>query len=239
MKLSFIIAAHNEEGYLGDCLASVLEAARKSRWETEIIVVDNASSDRTAEVAGIYPRVRVVREKHKGLTWARQAGLRAAKGDLLAYLDADVRLPQSWLRIVEEEFERNPKLVCLSGPYRYYDLSGFKKILAEGGWWLTAPLTYKLVGYMVLGGNFVAKREALLKMGGFDTSISFYGEDTNIAWRLHKFGRVKFRMDFFVWSSGRRLTGEGLLKSYWVYGLNFIWGVLFHRPFTGHYKDIR
>lgn len=239
MKLSFIIPAHNEEGYLGDCLASVLEAAGASKWETEVIVVDNVSTDRTAEVAGLYPRVRVVKEPHKGLTWARQAGLEAATGDFLAYLDADVRLPRSWMRILEEELEREPGLVSLSGPYRYYDLFGWRRFLAEGGWWLSAPLTYRLVGYMVLGGNFVARREALIKIGGFDTSISFYGEDTNIAWRLRRFGPVKFRMDFFVWSSGRRLAGEGLLKSYWVYGVNFLWGVLFRKPFTRHYKDIR
>ncbi len=239
MKLSFVIPAHNEEKYLGDCLASVLARTRESKWETEIVVVDNASTDRTAEVAGLYSGVRVVREPRKGLTWARQAGLQAARGDFLAYLDADVRLPASWMRIFEKELELEPGLISLSGPYRYYDLPLWKRIVAEGGWWLSAPLTYRLVGYMVLGGNFVARREALVRMGGFDTSISFYGEDTNIAWRLRKFGPVKFRMDFFVWSSGRRLTGEGLLKSYWVYGLNFIWGVLFRRPFTRHYKDIR
>ena len=124
-------------------------------------------------------------------------------------------------------------------PYRYYDLAGLQKFFAELMWWLVAPLTYRLVGYMVLGGNFVARGTALEKMGGFDTRIRFYGEDTNIAWRLARLGRVMWRMDFFVQTSGRRLIEDGLLRSYWVYATNYLWGALFHRPFTNDYRDVR
>ncbi len=238
MKLSFVIPAHNEERYLGHCLESILREAGKQDWAYEVLVVDNASSDGTRALAESFPGVRVVSEPVKGLTRARARGLREAKGDILAYIDADSRLSENWFRILEEAF-RDPDLVCLSGPYRYYDLDRERRYLAELGWWLSAPLTYRLVGYMVLGGNFAAKREALERMGGFDVNIRFYGEDTNIAWRLHRFGKVLFRMDFFVWSSGRRLRREGILRSYSKYGLNFLWGVLFHKPLTKKYQDVR
>ncbi len=238
MKLSFVIPAHNEEHYLGHCLESILREAEKQDWTYEVLVVDNASTDGTRALAESFPQVRVVSEPRKGLTRARERGRLEAKGEILAYIDADSRLSKNWFRILKEAF-RDPGLVCLSGPYRYYDLAKIRKYFAELGWWLSAPVTYRLVGYMVLGGNFAARREALARMGGFDTSIRFYGEDTNIAWRLHRLGKVVFRMDFFVWSSGRRLIEEGVLRAYSKYGLNFLWGVLFHKPLTKEYQDVR
>lgn len=238
MKLSFVIPAYNEEKYLGACLESVVKTAQTTSWPTEIIVINNASTDRTAEVAGKFPEVRVVDEPRKGLTIARERGLLEAKGEFLAYLDADTRLPEGWFQIMEETF-KNPKVVCVSGPYHYFDLAGFKRFFAELIWNIVTPITYRLVGYMVLGGNFVAKKKALEDMGGINTNIRFYGEDTDIAWRLARIGKVVWRMDFFVWTSARRLLKDGLLKSYWIYGVNYLWEALFHKPFTNEYRDIR
>lgn len=237
MRISFVIPAHNEENYVGNCISSIQKELGRSSREAEIIVINNASTDRTAEVAKKYKNVRVVNEPAKGLVHARQKGLKEAGGDLLAYLDADCVLNAGWIDIVFAKF-KNPSIVALSGPRRYYDMPAFKKFLADYGWWF-APVIYRLVGYMLLGGNFVARRDTLEKMGGFDTKIKFYGEDTDIARRLSEFGKVVFRMDFFVYSSGRRLMKEGVLKTYWVYAINFIWEVIFRKPFTEHYQDVR
>ena len=241
MKLSFVIPAYNEEAYIGRCLESIVKALgqKPAGYEAEIIVINNASTDRTKEIAESVPGVRVVDEPNKGLTKARQRGLQEAQGELLAYIDADSYVAEHWFPIMEHEFATKPKLVSLSGPYRYYDLSGWKKFLAELGWDIAAPTLYFFAPYIVLGGNFTAKKEALIAMGGFDASIDFYGEDMDIAWRLHELGTVLFRMDFFVYSSGRRLTGEGLFKTYLVYAINSLWEVIFHRPFTKTSKDIR
>ncbi len=239
MRVSFVIPAHNEEKYIGECIESILETRKGWEQETEIIIVDNASTDRTREIAEKYPGVRVIYEPNKGLTKARQRGLREATGNLVAYIDADSRVPSAWLRFALAEFSRRPRMVCLSGPFRYHDLPWFDKLLAEAGWYLFAPITYRLVGYMVLGANFIAKKEALIDIGGFDTTIDFYGEDTNIARRLSKIGKVVFKMNFFIYGSGRRLQDAGILKTFIQYGLNFIWEVLFHKPFTRKYKDVR
>ncbi len=236
-RLSIVIPAHNEEKLIAGCLKSILRNPPQEL--EEIIVVDNASTDHTKEIASMFPRVRVVAEPDKGLTKARQKGLEEARGELIAYLDADTRIPEGWFETIRTTFSRHKEVVCLSGPYRYYDLPPFKKFLAEAGWRIFAPITYRIVGYMVLGGNFVARKWALEKMGGFDKNIAFYGEDTNIAWRLHQYGKVLFRMDFYVMSSGRRLLHEGLLKTYVVYSLNYLWGVWFRKPLTKRYRDIR
>jgi glycosyltransferase involved in cell wall biosynthesis len=237
MKISFVIPAYNEEKYIGDCLKSII--ANRTDDFLEIIVIDNASTDGTASVALGFPGVRVVAEPQKGLTKARQRGLMEAKGELVAYLDADTRMPPGWANIVKAEFAHRPNMVCLSGPFHYFDMPPGKKALAEGLWALTAMPIFWMVGFMVLGANFVAKRDALEKIGGFDTTISFYGEDTNIAWRLNKVGKVRFSMKFFIIGSGRRLMDEGVIRTFWRYGVNYLAGTLWHAPATKHYKDIR
>jgi glycosyltransferase involved in cell wall biosynthesis len=237
MKISIVIPAYNEEKYIGDCLKSII--ANRTEDFLEIIVVNNASTDGTAAVAGKFPGVRVVDEPQKGLTRARQRGLVEAKGELVAYLDADTRMPAGWPAIVGKEFARHPDMVCLSGPFHYFDLPPEKKFLAETMWTITAMPIFWIVGFMVLGANFVAKREALEKIGGFDTSISFYGEDTNIAWRLNKVGKVMFSMKFYIIGSGRRLMDEGVIRTFWRYGVNYLAGALWHKPVTQKHNDIR
>ena len=82
MRLSFVVPAYNEETYLPACLESILAQTRELGDDVEIIVVNNASTDRTREVALGYPGVKVVDEPRKGLTFARQAGFAASKGEL-------------------------------------------------------------------------------------------------------------------------------------------------------------
>lgn len=238
MTISIVIPAHNEEGNIGACLESIAKHVGDAPELLEIVVVNNASTDRTKEVALRFPRVRVVDEPRKGLTRARQRGLVEARGELLSYLDADTRIHPQWLPLIREEFSKDPHLVSLSGPCHYYDLPPVRKFFGELGW-KVAPLAYIFTRHMVYGANFTAKRDALIAMGGFDTSIEFYGEDTNISWRLHKLGKVRFRMAFFVYNSGRRIAHEGLVQTYLTYAMNVIWGVLFHKPFTHAYKDVR
>ena len=95
-KISLIIPAHNEEKYIADCLEHVIKNSNGKFFE--IIVVNNVSSDKTEEIALKFPGVRVVHEHNKGLTHARQRGYIEAKGDILAYIDADTRMPKKTLR---------------------------------------------------------------------------------------------------------------------------------------------
>jgi glycosyltransferase involved in cell wall biosynthesis len=151
----------------------------------EILVINNASTDETRAVAQQIPHVRVVDEPRKGLVVAREAGRRAATGDVLVYLDADCRAPLTWLERVESRFERTPDLIALSGPYRYYDWDWWGRLLIRAYDLTLAPATQLLVKYILrigtifYGGNFAVRADALEAIGGFDTSIEFHGEDTN------------------------------------------------------------
>lgn len=237
MDISLIIPAHNEEQFIAGCLDSVLENA-PARF-VEIIVVDNASTDRTSEIASGYRQVRVIHESHKGITYARQLGLIEAKGSLLAYIDADTRLPRGWVDRVEEMFKKSPRIVGLSGPYRYNDGSWSMKYLLNAICWLVLPIGYWFFGYMLIGGNFVAKKEMLMEAGGFDKNILFYGEDTDIGRRLHNKGRVVYDANLYIYTSTRRFYGHGLFKLNAIYLINYLWIVFFHRPFSSTYSDIR
>jgi glycosyltransferase involved in cell wall biosynthesis len=264
MRLSFVVPAYNEEAYLPACLESILAQTRSlPAGQAEIIVVNNASTDRTREVALRFPGVTLVDEPRKGLTFARQAGFAAATGSLIANVDADSRLTPGWVAQVLSTFadaeqryaspeqrlaasapEQKRPLVALSGPILYYDLTPRQRVLVHI-FYLTAWGTYAInryilrVGSMVQGGNFVTSRAALEAIGGFNTAISFYGEDTDIARRLNAVGEVRFTFDLKMFSSARRLKNEGMLTMAARYSINYLWTTFFKRPFTDTYVDIR
>lgn len=244
MKISFVIPAYNEESVIAKCLASVEAEIKGIENECEIIVVNNNCTDKTKAIAQTFTGVKVVDEVRKGLTFARQAGFLSSTGDLIANIDADTILPKGWLKEVFKEFDKDSKMVALSGPYIYYDLNiiirFFVKIFYFFG--LISHYFNQYVfhnGAMLQGGNFVLKREALNKIGGFDTSIVFYGEDTDIAKRISKVGKVKWTFCLPMYTSGRRLKEEGVLKVGIKYAVNFFWINFFNKPFTEKYIDIR
>jgi glycosyltransferase involved in cell wall biosynthesis len=244
MRLSFVIPAYNEEACLPACLESVLEQTRHLSVSVEIIVVNNASTDQTRAVALSHPGVKVVDEPRKGLTYARQAGFVASTGDLVANVDSDSRLTPGWVQTVLTSFEEDPQLIALSGPLKYEGLALWQEIGAQLfyclGFIVYVVNRYVLrVGSMVQGGNFVLRRDALQEIGGFNLDIAFYGEDTDIARRLNRLGKVKFTFDLRMFSSSRRLRAEGVWTIAARYGVNYLWTIFRKRPFTEEYIDIR
>lgn len=232
--ISLIIPAHNEEKFIGKCLESVARNANGKFLET--IVVINGCTDATADIARSHGACVV--ESEKGLRRAREKGLAEAKGELVAYIDADTRMPQGWIDTALHIFSTRPDVVSLSGPARYYDGSWSTRVVMRVIWALTAPVTYLLVGYMILGTGFVVRREVLLK-AGFSPEVEFYGEDTDIARRMSAFGKVLFKMDFVMYASSRRFTREGMIRTNLVYALNYISQAFFKKSATKKYNDIR
>ena len=175
------------------------------------------------------------------------AGLAGSLGldtELVANIDADTIVPPGWLDVVFGEFEKDDQLVCLSGPYVYYDLSFWNQVLIGMFYGLTkliyAVNRYVLrVGSVVQGGNFVLRRDAWIKAGGFNREIKFYGEDTDVAVRLSKVGKVKWTFALPMLTSGRRLEKEGVFRTAGRYTLNFFWVTFRGKPATTEYTDIR
>jgi len=236
-KISLIIPAHNEEKYIGECLNYAIKNSQGKIFE--IIVVDNASSDDTYAIAEKNPHARVVREEKKGVMMARQKGFLEATGDILLFIDADNRIPNGWIDKVIYEFGHDKDLACLSGPYIFYDISKPKRFLVKMYWRVLAMPIYWIVGYMAVFGNLAIRRDVLEKMNGFDTTIEFYGDDTDTAKRAKKFGKVKFTLKHPMHSSARRLKKQGMFGSVKEYGLNFLSEVVLSKPITHKHKDFR
>jgi glycosyltransferase involved in cell wall biosynthesis len=242
LTVSVIVCAHNEATYISACLHSVLA---QTRTPDQIIVVDNASTDGTAALARQVPHVEVVEEPTKGLVIARESGRRLAWGDVLVYLDADCRAPLFWLDQIVDRFARHPELIALSGPYRFYDWDLSGRLLLRAYDLSVAPLTQLVVsrllrlGSVFYGGNFAVRRGALDAVGGFDTSIEFHGEDTNIGRRLSRIGKVALCGDCFLYTSARRYVAMGKAAVFRLYVRNFTSEILFHRPKDRTHVDVR
>lgn len=234
--ISLIIPAFNEEAYLPACLAAVERNIGDK--VIEVIVVDNNSTDGTKSVIARHPSVTYVFEPRKGITRARQRGFVESRGDVLAYVDADTRPPPGWIEQILDQFETRENLACLSGPYSFYDLGGLQNAVSTG-WFVIARPLYRLTGYMMVGGNFAIRRDVLQRMGGFDSTIEFYGEDVDIAKRARKQGKVLFSPRFTMPTSGRRMKSQGFARIAGIYLLNYLSVMFRSRPATHGYTDVR
>ena len=236
MTISVVIPAHNEEKYLGACLEHLL--AHRSPDVIEVIVVDNASADRTSRVAASFPGITVLREGRKGAPFARERGFRASRVELVAFIDADVLVPEGWFTKAQEAFREDPEAVGVTGPYHYHDLPPFRRFCTNALCDMSG-LVHSVTGAQLWGGNCVIRRDALEKIGGFDTTIAFYGDDVNTGRRLSDVGTVLHLPALTVSSSARRLKGQGMVKTGMAYLMNSLSELILHRPATRKYRDIR
>lgn len=247
MKISFIIPAYNEEKNISKCIISILNQIQKIKHkniDTEIIVVNNNSTDRTKEIALSFDNVIVVDEVKKGVVYARTAGYKASSGDLLANIDADNIMTDGWINLVISRFKENKNLVALSGPLVYYDLPKYQQILTLFFYycgyfvhWINKKIGKG--GIMLQGGNYVVKKTALDAVGGYNLNFEFYGEDTSTAYKLRAVGDVEFDFNLKINSSGRRLSKQGLIKTGFYYAISYFYVLIFNKPFTKKYVDIR
>ncbi len=244
MRISFVIPAHNEEQRLPACLDALKKEINRFPCDKEVIVVNNASTDRTGEVAHKYSWVRVIDEPRKGLVQARQSGYHVSSGEIIAHIDSDTLMPEGWLETVMKEFTKNKNLAALSGPYIYYDLPYLHRVLTHI-FYITGYVSHIInhhilhSGAMIQGGNFIVRRTHFDLAGGFDTSITFYGEDTDVARRISRVGTVKWTFKLPMYTSGRRLAHDGVMRTGIRYAANYIYMLVRGKPLTKTYTDIR
>ncbi|MBI2933969.1 MAG: glycosyltransferase family 2 protein [Chloroflexi bacterium] len=207
MDISIVVPAHNEEQFIGRTLDSLLHQTFPGTYE--IIVVNNASTDRTEEICRS-KNVRVISEPRKGVVFARQTGFLQAHGDIIATTDADTIVPPRWLSWLYEGFRSCPRLVAYGGLYRLSDGPLFHRIGTR--LWLPffCVLDNVLIGGGLLGCNMAVRRQAFLDSKGFNLDLK-WNEDCEITRRLQRYGKVEIDRRSFVYTSGRRYK-KGFLR---------------------------
>lgn len=121
MLISVVVCTRNRARQIGEFLESVVALTPPSRADWELVLIDNGSTDGTAEVAERYADrlpLRVVREDRPGLSNARNAGVATAGGDYICWTDDDVVLDRQWLVEYERAFEARPEVALFGGPVR-------------------------------------------------------------------------------------------------------------------------
>jgi glycosyltransferase involved in cell wall biosynthesis len=206
-RISIIIPAYNEERYLAQCLDSI--AAQTVR-PYEVIVVDNNSTDKTAEIAGGYDFVKLVRERKQGIVYARNAGFNAARGAVLARTDADVVLPADWVaRIAAFYADDAHVLQGISGNGRPNNLR-FSRFLG----WLQGQLAFRvnrlLLGhYIFFGSNMALPATAWQRVKSDVCSRIDIHEDLDLAIHFHRAGyAIAYRESLQVTGRAARLISN-------------------------------
>ena len=223
MKVSIVIPAYNEERFIASVIKAVL--AQKYEGEFEIIVVDNGSKDKTAEIASAFP-ITLIKESRKGSQYARNAGYLKATGDIIANTDADCLPNPDWISKGVSLFKKD-SIMAVSGPYHYYDngviFGAVYLFIHKYIQQITNDILQKFkMGGTVMGGNVFIRRTALEKMGGYDTSLEFFGDDTSTAKRLTKVGTILYDRNLLVEASAKRFQEKGTIRLTLIYLFHFL-----------------
>jgi GT2 family glycosyltransferase len=199
-RVSVVVCSHNGASTLGNCLEGL---ARLEYPEYEVLLVDDGSSDDTAEIGEAFG-VRVIRTEHSGLSAARNAGLREATGEIVAYLDDDCRPDPQWLTYLAATFMVTPH-AGVGGPnVPPGDNRAIARCVASAPGGPIHVLVSDREAEHIPGCNMAFRRDVLLEIGGFDPQFWVAGDDVDVCWRLQQRGwTLGFSPGAMVWHQRR------------------------------------
>jgi glycosyltransferase involved in cell wall biosynthesis len=197
--ISFIVPAHNEEPWIGKCLRSIRTTMEKVSEPYEVIVVDDASTDSTREIARRMGSL-TLRVEHRKISAVRNAGARTARGEFLFFVDADTQANEQAVSTALAAMRSGA-----AGGGCVPDLEGQIPFWARIIHFLACVLA-RLI--RLVGGCFLfSTREAYTATGGFSESL-YAGEDIAFVQALKKVGRFVVPTPTVV-TSGRKLAVAG------------------------------
>jgi glycosyltransferase involved in cell wall biosynthesis len=202
MKISIVIPVYNEADSIGACLQAI---SRQTVRPHEVIVVDNNSTDGTAKIAQSFGFVKLLSEPRQGVVYARRRGFDAARGDIIARIDADSILPVDWLEQVQAVFS-DRTVDAASGLALYYNVT-MAPVFNAIDLFFRRRLSWQLKNRVYLwGANMAMRRSAWQQVR---TSLCERGgmhEDYDIAIHLQELGgKVTFDERLRAMVSSRRI----------------------------------
>jgi GT2 family glycosyltransferase/sugar lactone lactonase YvrE len=214
-SVSVVVCAYDAADTIDDCVTSLTALTYP---DLEIIVVNDGSRDATGAIARRHEGVRVIDTANGGLSAARNVGLAAARGEIVAYTDADVRVDRDWLRYLIQPLLRED-VVGAGGPNVVpHDDPWLAQCVARAPGGPRHVLLDDRLAEHVPGCNMAFRRDALLAMGGFNPVFVCAGDDVDVCWRLQARGlRIGFAPAALVWHHHRR-TIEAFWRQQVGYG---------------------
>jgi len=220
--ISVVIPAFNEESRISEAIEAVIEQTYP-RERTEIIVVDDASMDRTSEIASSHP-IRVIRHQvNSGDSASRNTGAEASSGDIIATTDADDVADRDWLSSLSRCYEDSNIGAVVGSTRLIYNQSNWQeRVVAELALCLRGSdrvqgIHNKRGGVrrnISAGTNESFRREVFFGVRGFDTGLSS-GMDLDILWRIESAGyHVGFAPDAVVYRRQRASVRDYVRQVY-------------------------
>jgi GT2 family glycosyltransferase len=212
--VSVIVCTFNGQRTLGETCAGIRNLAYP---RVEVIVVDDGSTDTSAEIARGHG-FHVISTENRGLSSARNTGARHAQGEIVAYLDDDAVPDPHWLNHVVDAFARDD-IGAVGGPNIAVPGDGVVAdavAISPGN--PSQVLLSDRVAEHIPGCNASFRRDALLEAGGFDPRFHTAGDDVDLCWRLQDAGRRIGYCAAAVVLHHRRATVRGYLRQQRGYG---------------------
>jgi GT2 family glycosyltransferase len=213
-RVSIVVCSYNGGKTLEQCLRSLLALDYP---DYEIIVVDDGSTDDTRAILARYPKVLAIHQPNRGLSAARNAGLQAASGAIIAYTDSDCFADVNWLAHLVYHFTCS-EAAAVGGPNLTPEDGRVAACVAAAPGQPTHVLESDQVAEHIPGCNMAFRREALLAINGFDPHYRKAGDDVDVCWRLQQAGYwIAFAPGASVWHH-RRQTPRAYLRQQAGYG---------------------
>jgi GT2 family glycosyltransferase len=214
-KVSAVVCVYNGERTLDACLASL---EKLNYPDYEVIVVNDGSTDRSRQIAERYSYIRLINQENKGLSEARNVGIRAATGEIVAFTDSDCTADRDWLTHLVARFQSSD-FAAVGGPnLSPPDDSLVATCVAVSPGAPAHVLLDDEVAEHIPGCNMAFRRDALEAIDGFDPIFRAAGDDVDVCWRLQNKGyKIGFSPAAVVWHF-RRNTVRDYLKQQRGYG---------------------
>lgn len=180
-KVSVVVCSYNGAAMLRGCLRSLMAVDYP---DYEVILVDDGSSDATAEIADEFPQVVYHRQENRGLSVARNVGAELASGEIIVYTDSDCEADRDWLRYMVQAME-DQQVEAIGGPnITPLDSSWTARCVGASPGNPSHVMLDDHHAEHVPGCNMAFKRSTLLGIGGFDSQFRQAGDDVDICWRF-------------------------------------------------------